>query len=361
MRPDDRSLVDGPWRLQDVASGLVSLGTIIVYAAAFARPPQLVYGLLCWGFGGFLCCLIHEIGHLVAALSCRWRIIVVAVRPFAFHVPNRELAFVARSLHEEDAGWVVSVPRSAEKDTEKRWRTILISGPAANGALALAAALASFSLPVSGVVNLARLALALTLQSCHRGALSLLPANPPHLSDGSRLRALGHPRTAYAVDRPALWLMTLLTHNMRLATLPSWLLERARRWPALSDEMKRFMATVEIGIVLDRSPVDTATARRLIERFRRLYGTNAWLAACDAYLAAVWEGKADGPDPVPAGAAAEHIVALTLAAEAAVAARRGQADEARRRLDEMDRALKPASPFKDATFRDIRRQVEALL
>ncbi|MEA2207264.1 MAG: hypothetical protein QOE77_4040 [Blastocatellia bacterium] len=52
---------------------------------------------------------------------------------------------------------------------------------------------------------------------------------------------------------------------------------------------------------------------------------------------------------------------LTFAAEAALAARTGDAVLARSKLEAMEEAVKRASPFHNPTFADIGRQIERLL
>jgi hypothetical protein len=158
----------------------------------------------------------------------------------------------------------------------------------------------------------------------------------------------------------------LATSQVRLRDRPAWMVAAAESatYPTeeIGSHMTRYLATAEIGTVLDSVTVDVPLARRLIDEHRATYGDGDWLASCDAWLAAIWEGDAERAS----AALARHrgkttIPQMTLAAEAAIAARTGDASTAKARLREMDKEIRQLSPFRDETFRDIRRQVEALL
>ena len=129
-----------------------------------------------------------------------------------------------------------------------------------------------------------------------------------------------------------------------------------------SDELARVIDQIEIGIILDSEPVDLSEARDRLDAYRDQYGDSEWLASCDAYFTAIWEGdwKA-GEARLWSRREANADGALRCAAAAAVAARAGDRQAMADRLDEMDAFVRQRSPFADLTYRDIRRQVEAAL
>ena len=198
----------------------------------------------------------------------------------------------------------------------------------------------------------------------HSGLFSLLP----HMrvagnSDGDILRLLRRADDRWDALRPLAWLRGLQDSNVRLRDLPHWMLDAARAIPLPPDGLARYMATMEIGIVLDTGPVDAASARRQIDEYRTRYGSSEWLDSCDAYLTAMWEGdSARARDALWKGAVTiNDLRPLALAAKAAVAARAGEVSVARKLLADMRNALKAKSPLRDGTFNDIGRQIEALL
>ena len=132
--------------------------------------------------------------------------------------------------------------------------------------------------------------------------------------------------------------------------------------PSPTLDTARYLATVEAGILLDSSPVDVTRARRLLDHYRALYGSDAWHAACDVWHAAIWERA---PDRAEAALrelpGSPEPYALSLAAQAAVAASMGETELARVRLKEMREAVKRESPFRDLTYIDMGRQIEAAI
>jgi hypothetical protein len=122
------------------------------------------------------------------------------------------------------------------------------------------------------------------------------------------------------------------------------------------------MAGIDIGIVLDGARVDVARAREMIDAYRAKYGASEWLDSVDAYCAAIWEAEGEqARATLQAGARGKETFLMTLAAEAAVAARTGDGATAHTRLGAMRAGVKAVSPFHNATYRDIGRQIEGLL
>ena len=153
-------------------------------------------------------------------------------------------------------------------------------------------------------------------------------------------------------------------NKLRLRDLPSWIVEEARvESGAAGGDLKRAYDSLVIGIVLDTTPVDKAQARRLLDEFRGKYGASAWLDSCDAYFTAVWEGDVErARDRLWRGEEAkDEMKPMLRAADAAVHARTGDAERTRVLLSQMHEAVRKRSPFPDPTFREIQRQIEALL
>jgi hypothetical protein len=353
------------WRI--VSNGLyyvILFGAFLAYAASNWEQAAIFAGIWCLVLGSFICALVHESGHALAALARGWRVIQFVARPIGIQLPNRNLAFVRDSDVEEAGGWVVTVPGTARAGTRTNKAIVLASGPAASFALAGLACLVWSGVlqPFGGSYVIRQLALGLAIQSLLAAVYSLLPDDRGlGRTDGDQLRALLGEGDAWEY-KPIGWIKTLLDGNVRLSALPDWLLDEARNLAPRSEEIARYVATLEIGRILDSPPVDKARSRLLIDEYRARFGTDGWLAACDAYLAAIWER-----DPGRAAEALREVPAtpepwaLSLAAQAAVAASQGETALAEVRLKEMVAAVEKASPFPDLTFRDIRRQIEGAL
>jgi hypothetical protein len=363
---DGGSIWDSERPINVVISLFFWVAAFLTYASAFRDQPHALFALACLIIGRFTSTFVHECGHAIAALACRWRIILFVVRPIGIQIPNRNLAIIRRSFKTELGGWVATVPGAPSVDTQRSWSIILAAGPAASFLLAAVAILGSVTWLRAfdgAAVAVSRIGIGLAVQSLHSCVLTLLPTvRSGNRSDGEKLRALGRGENDYELNRPLIWLETMLSNNVRLSAVPDWLVSQARATAGESEDGERFLASLDIGRALDSAQVDTARARTLIEAFRERHGVNGWLAACDVYLAAVWEGDADRAKAALSGIRIEPAVPeLSLAAEAAVAARSGETALARSKLREMREAVKRKSPFKDLTFRDIRRQIERLL
>jgi len=229
-------------------------------------------------------------------------------------------------------------------------------------AIAVVGSATWWSLPPDHGDSINPLAFAFGMQAASSCIFSLLPnMRANRTSDGDALRALRRDHASWRL-RPMIWMHTLLNANVRLRDLPPWMIAAARTMPSPPDEVTQALDTIDIGIVLDTVPVDAARARRMIDDHRARYGASEWLDSVDAYLAAMWEG--DGPRAratLWSGARSEGLRPMVMAAEAAVAAREGDAATARSRLIEVRRAVRAQSRFYNATFHDIGRQIEGLL
>ena len=349
-----------------VSSILVSLWALLCYLAAFNSGNGPFLGFACWAIGLRISTLIHEFGHAAAVRACGWRVLVFVVRPFGLQIPNRNLFMARRAQHPGAGGWVSMVPRSQAAGTRARLAIIIAAGPVISLAVAVVAmGGAPLWLAASDRYDLrvSLIGFAFGVQALHSGLFSLLPH--PRVagnSDGDILRMLRRADAGWDAIQPLVWLRGLLDCNVRLRDLPHWMLDAARAIPLPPDGLAQHMATIEIGIVLDSTPVDAVLARRRINEHRALYGSSEWLDSCDAYLTAIWEADAArAQDALWKGAATEDMRPLVLAAMAAVAARAGEASVARTLLADMRSTLKAKSPYRNPTFRDIGRQIEALV
>jgi hypothetical protein len=351
-----------------VSSIVVSLWALLCYLAAFSSANGSFFlGLACWVIGSWISTLIHESGHAAAVRACGWRVLVFVVRPFGLQIPNRNLFMARRSQRPGAGGWVSMVPRSQAAGTRARLAIIVAAGPLASLVVAVVAMGGSplwLAASDRHDLRVSLIGFAFGVQALHGGLFSLLPhMRAGRNSDGDLLRLLRRADDRWDALQPLAWLDCLLKCNVRLRELPHWMLDAARATPLPPDGLAKFRAMTEIGIVLDSAPVDAALARRQIDEYRTLHGSSEWLDSCDAYLAAVWEADAErARDALWKGAVTiNDLRPLALAAKAAVAARAGEVSVARNLLAEMRSALKAKSPFRDATFRDIGRQIEALL
>jgi hypothetical protein len=199
----------------------------------------------------------------------------------------------------------------------------------------------------------------LALRSC---LFSLLPtAQARATSDGQNLWRLWHDDGQWAT-RPLLWLRAMLNYRVRLRDLPPWMVEAARTAAPGDARLDDDMSAMEIGIALDGATVDVAQARIMLDDHRVRYGASEWLNSVDAYCAALFECDAvRARATLWCGARTEDLRPMAMAAEAAVAAREGDMATGRSRLEAMRAAVRAASPFHNATFGDIGRQIEGLL
>ena len=329
----------------------------------WAKPVMFVaiFGTI---LGYYPCIWIHELGHAGAALLVRWRVIVFAVRPLAWHLRNRELVRMLPGERAELGGYVFAVPSDLRAMSRRRHAIFILGGPALNilfGAAAVWAAIDLFPLPNGFGGDTNTPVLALGIQSLHLGIGALIPSSSPRVySDGQSLLSLARSRDASTADWALHWAHALSGYKIRLADLPTWLIEAAERG-ALSEEGRRMLSAIEIGRMLDAELTDLAGVRAAIDAHHARFGDSEWLAYCDAYLAATCEADgARASERLWQGERHAALDPLRLAVEASVAARMGYPEAARLNLDQMDKALAEGSAFSDPTFRDIRRNIEAI-
>ena len=358
-----------------------TIAALFTYASGFPEQPQILFATVCMLVGGFTVTLVHESGHLAAALACGWRIIVFAVRPFAFQVPNRGFAFLPRRYHPEFGGWVATVPRSATVDTPRRWGILLAAGPVASFVLAAVTLAMWVRLPPPPTisdwaaaqpglgpalrlppphraVDLRAIGFGFAIQSLQSGIFALLPSwRETGRSDGEMLRALLRSARSYRDGRALIWLRTLLHYKVRLRDLPEWMVAQAAGNDA-SLEIERALAGIALGRKLDARVADAADIRRGLDAYRAAYGDGAWIGACDAYFSAIVER-----DPVRAAVIlaaspdTPNETAMYFAAEAAIAARLGDPAGKRAHLAAMRKAVRSESPLDDPSFADIGREI----
>jgi len=356
--------------VRGVFIGIATVTLIVIYSTAYPMAPSTGPAVFWYFIGGFVCIVVHEAGHAIAAKVVRWRMIVFSVGPVAFQFLNRNLVWMRRHVVKGVAGFVVAAPFREELATPRRWGIYVAGGLLANLLLASFCVVAWLVWPVShGLVSLHpdRLVLGLGFQSLFIASLAAIPySRPGFSSDGHKLRQIWFRSSDWIGPQSVLWYVAFFRYKVRLADRSSWIDKRAavqlRDTNAFTQEdMEKFLETIEIGTILDTTPVDAAQARRRLDAFKRCYGDSEWRSSCDAYLAAIWEADREAALRLWQGAGTTDLEPLRLAAEAAVAARLGDKVAAKAKLAAMDSALKHESDFRDATFRDIRRHVERIM
>ena len=314
----------------------------------------------------WLVVLVHEIGHATAAILSGWRVAAFAAGPLGIHLVNRRFAFIPRSKRTEMEGFVLPLPSSAAVFTRYRNALIDAGGPAIS--LLVAAIGLAIGLSSNGYHGFdgdpAGIALGIGVLSLIVAAHTIVPIVPNERSvDGQRfVRGLRMDDATWRQYRAVSSLHTLTKYQVRLRDLPLWMLAEAKREAAGDHDLNKAYECMVIGITLDSSPVDVIETRKLLDTFRVNYGGSAWLDSCDAYFTAVWEGDADrARTRLWVGDAEDEMRPMLLAADAAVQARSGDARSARMLLAQMREAVRKRSAFPDPTFRDIERQIVALL
>lgn len=343
--------------------------TITLMAAVGSQWLLLVVVLLLFAWMAFDI-LLHEVGHAVMARLCGWDIIVFAAGPYAYHVQNRETAYLDRRNRGEFAGYVLPSPRSERVWTLGRHMLISVGGPLANFIAAAILFLIHGHLPVIGVastyVDWSMVALAMAQFSLGAGFYNILPfgmqdCDGKHIRGYARLSA-EHWRRYRALGQ----IQLLLKYRVRLRDLPMWMVEESRRVATESDSddgLAQSSHAVDVGIILDSPPVDLAEARQYLDDHLRLYGDSEWLASCDAYFTAVWEGDAERARARlwTGAASSDEMRPLVLAAAVSVEARAGNVELARQLLADMRAANAAQTVFTDHTFRDIGRQIDDVI
>jgi hypothetical protein len=352
-------------RVRDGATAVVFILVTFIYVAA--APGRMAAGTGCLFALVGLCLAItlHELGHALAALMCRHRVLVFAVRPVAWNLPNRSVALMAKGYEPGTGGLVVHVPRDAGALTVGRSAIITAAGPLAN----IAAAIAAFAIagrypspPFYQGFQIDAAGTAFGAQSLWLAIVNLLPLSQNRPTDGAKLLGL--------LRRPADWhtmkmlgaLGALMRYNVRLRDRPDWLIAELRVMERSVEGLEQTLRCMEIGMALDAESVDVALTRRLLDAFHGDYGDNEWLASCDAYFIAVWERDAKrAAARAWRGEPWEHDHAMAEAATAAIMAAAGDSVAVAAHLRSMNAQLAKRSPFADPTFRDITRRVEGVL
>jgi len=116
-----------------VAYGILCLPMMFVWTASYEliRNSGTAFPLFVVLYIAdiFICALIHELGHAIAANLCGWRIKYIAVFPFAYYLAPRKLKlWHGRS---GDIGGAVSID-SAPIKSANRVALFSLAGPLAN-------------------------------------------------------------------------------------------------------------------------------------------------------------------------------------------------------------------------------------
>lgn len=308
---------------------------------------------------------IHEAGHAVGAMLAGWRVIVFAVSRLAYHLPNRDVAILRRSDLHERSGWVLAVPSSASHNANWRHAIYVAGGPIANLLQAIAAYLwAANAQPGATILGAQADPLMMGITFLGLGLFigNLVPRRVVEkANDGRLLLSLFRGGRHGAKFQPAAWAGALLKYKVRLRDIPQWMLDQDGKHPDADSPSARSYAAIEIGQTLDRSPVDTVSARAQIDKFWETYEPDDWLRACDAYLAATHERDLDranrmieqfnDPCAIPQMEAAARAAACKLA---------GHSELSSQWLEKMDEIVAAGSPFRDLTYREIRARIEAI-
>jgi|GEM_PF-2293249 len=367
---------DAPGLLRRLARGTRTWVGVLVYLYV------VLVGVAAWGTGSaallpamfsavasaFVAVVVHELGHAVAAIASGHRVLVFAARPFAWHVHNRRLVYMARKYEHDVGGFVFSVPVEPAGATLWRRRFTIVGGPLASALLAIGCLI--YGAPALGVVaptgglpaaDPRFLVFGLGIWSAWLTVLSLLPhPTQNYRSDGQQLWAM---RRGLDVANYRLGVLAGYSkYTVRLRDWPAWLLRDIAAASPPMDDLEKAMEQWAIGRALDAKVVDIVATRSMLDAFRAAYGDSEWLASCDAYFTAVWE--ADWQHAERKLWRSESTLtdqALLCAAEAAVAARSGDSVATERHLGEMRKEIAKRSLFPDLTFRDIGRRIEVVL
>lgn len=331
-------------------------------AGWFLAGYLLLFGLIP------LAVLVHEVGHAAASVLVRWNVIVISVGWIALQVQRRRLLVSSRVSLQDAGGWVFSVPPRKELNTANREAAIILGGPIASllqavGCFAVAGSLGPFELEGAFRVDLGIAAFAALGSS-----FFLLTAVPMEMgeskraNDGEMLRRLLNRRSEDGLIQHYAVLTTMLSCGVRLRDLHSWLLEELN---AKSDEIpwaKMVHDQLEIGRLLDAERADPALIRAKITDYWQVHEPSDWLRACDGYLAAVYEHDLDRVrEMVSELNQPSTLPQMEKAVKAALASLEGNRPNAAILLDQMDQVVSAGSPYRDDTYRDIRKQIENIV
>lgn len=368
---------------------IVSLISYLLIAAAVAffligllGSWLIVLIALLYPLSRFGVTLVHEIGHAIGALLVGWRVAVITVWPVALHVPTGKIIVSNRVNISDGGGYLFSTPAELSRNRAYRFILIIMAGPLASlamGVCMLWLASSQFSpRPAIGpefnhaapVIDLLKpemvrsyfcvaVGFALMNFSVFIRTIVPRPASAAQ-NDGRMILDLLRNRERSAKST-VLWIEWLLHFRARLRDIPDWMYDAARAENSKAISLPPIYDQWDIARALDAETVQPGRVRALIESYRATYGNNNWLLNCDAWLAAVHENDVECAENALAlrqtdsGGKAMHA-----AAEAAVAARRGQHDIVKKSLWWLDQELHADSIFPNATFRDIRKTIEAI-
>jgi len=323
------------------------------------------HAFLCVISSSLVSTLIHETGHAIAAWAVGWRVVVFAVWPISVRLTGWSVAFEKLGSGTDHLGWVKAIPARLDKDTRRNWSIIVAAGPAMS--LGVAAASVVFAvawLPTWDTPNIgaSTIGLGFALGSLGTCVFNVLPNAWSHQkTDGDQIRAMTDPTYDYREGRALIWLGTLASANVRLRERPSWLLDAARAAHADNYEIMKLLDATKLARLLDTFEIDRSAARALIEEYRQEYAADDWLTAIDAYVTACYDRDSKLAEAILAAwPRPESPTPMFVAAEAAVAAAKGQSGEAKDRLQAMMKLVRAQSTFRDDTFRDIYRQIRKL-
>ncbi len=315
-----------------------------------------------------LTALVHEAGHLLGGLSRGWRPLVFVVRPIAYQVPARSIAWRWREKTFGDArGWVGMVPSDPARFAPRDFAVLVAGGPIASALLAAIAFLSARTwLPAlddRGGLMPSFIAYGIALQALYDLTFTLLPhTRKGATSDGDKLRRLRRADDGFQPRLSFSFMALMAKEGVRSREIPQWMIDTARRFEPDNPDIAMAIDGIELSAVLDAEIVDTRLARRLIDRFRAFHGDGEWIASADAWCAAMLENDLDRAWAVRwDGEISDGDRGFVLLVDAAIAAREGDGDATRELLDAMDRARRGRTPFRDCIFEDARKQVEALL
>jgi hypothetical protein len=124
------------WRVQLILS-IIPLSVMVGWILAFPAPSTLLcsncspfYTLLCWVASMYGAILIHEIGHLLLALTNGFDVKAFSIGRWVF-VRRGERMQLCRTHHQWAAGFVMPLPRTLDS-LNKRVFMMILGGPLAS-------------------------------------------------------------------------------------------------------------------------------------------------------------------------------------------------------------------------------------
>lgn len=210
-----------------IVGGLV-LGIALRLLVAFGeRLPSFGIVLPAYTIGFLGAVLVHEIGHLTAAVLVGFEVVAFAVWPLLVHRAGQKWRVgIWRPGRSRIGGFVSACPVGTH-NLVKKMGWITIGGPAASWILAIAAALLASFAQEGSQNRVFTLLTALAFWSVLFGIASLLPSSGKSpLSDGARLRVLirGGPQAERFVS-----ILVLFANSMRGQRPREWDPDLVRR------------------------------------------------------------------------------------------------------------------------------------